>query len=169
MSMRADQETLARALAAQVLRAEDWVERLEGICLAMRVAAERVPAHSPHTPETMRAVAARAEAILRQIANADPLTIGRLYFDLLPRDPDHPLTKSVVAAFSDGRAVIRMLRDSGTRLDIQKDDTGENFVTIHDIKQAKGLGNGLKNAIIRAMALTAEMGCPPQGDLHRLH
>jgi hypothetical protein len=161
MSMHADVETLARALAQQVLKASDWPERLDAICQDMQDAARK--------PGNMRDVAERAEAILRHIAQSDAMTIGRLYFDLLPRDPANPLSAAVMAAFSDGNAVIRMLRESGLRLDMQKDDVGENFIIIHDLEQAEGLGDGLKLAILRALSLTAQLASPPQGVLHYVH
>jgi|GEM_PF-1955496 hypothetical protein len=169
MSTHADEEILARALAAQVLKAPDWAARLDAICSAMREAAGRASTPAPHTPRTLRRVAIRAETILRHIARSDALTVGRLYFDLLPRDPAHPLSAAVVAALSDGRAVIRMLRESGTRFDVHKDGTGANYITVHDLDHAGGLGDGFKTAIIRALALTAHVGSPPQGGLHRIH
>lgn len=169
MDKQADREALARALAAQVLKAPAWAERLDTICQNMALAADRPVPGAVHAPAFMRAVAERAEAILRHIAQADPLTVGRLYFDLLPRDPNHWLTARVMAAFHDGPAVLRMLKDHGTRLELLKDDSGENYLAIHDLGQASGLSDGFKVAIIRALAMTAHLGQPPKGELHSVH
>lgn len=164
-----DTEMLARILAARMLRAPDWADRLDEVCRGLHDAAEHPAAPGPHAPETLRAIAARAEAILRHIAASDALTVGRLYFDLLPRDPAHPLAAAVTAALGDGRAVLRMLRDSGLRLDVRKDDAGTSFVTIHDMERAQGLSDGFRAAILEALALTAQLAAPPRGRLHPIH
>lgn len=169
MSTQANEELLSRALVAQVLRAADWHERLDQICANIQRAGENTPAAAANPPATMRRVATRAQDILREIAASDALTVGRLYFDLLPRDPQHPLTNAVIAALSDRRAVVRMLRECGTKVDVRKDEEGVDYLTIHDVEHADGLGDGFKRAIQTAMTLSTELGRRPHGDLLPIH
>lgn len=169
MTKPAQVEALSRALAARVLKEPDWSERLDPICLAIRDAGNRSVPGAALSLKTAQAVAARAEAILRDINALDPLSIGQRYFDLLPRQDSHPLTAAVIAALNDGPAVIRMLRACGTEVAILKDDAGTSFIEINDLHRAPDLGEGMKAAIRNALAVTAEISQQPQGALHQLH
>lgn len=154
-------EALARNLTTIVLHDPAWNARLDDLCGALHRAAGHIkPAGH------MLAVVRRAEAILRQIAQSDPATVGRLYFDLLPRQPDHPLTAAVVAALSDRATVLTMLRDAGVRPRLFKDEDGTTFIVLEGLDQARDLSPGMKDAIVAAM--TAE-ALPPRGGLHAMH
>ncbi|MCR6631220.1 MAG: hypothetical protein NVV74_14880 [Magnetospirillum sp.] len=161
MSSAESVEGLARKLASIVLRQEDWRERLDGLCAALAAAAGRV-----RSARRMVAVVARAEAILRHVAVADAATIGRLYFDLLPRQPGHPLTEAVIAALSDRGAVLDMLRAAGMRPRLLKDGDGTTFLVIDGLDEAAALSDGMKAAIRAAMAADAP---PPHGPLQVMH
>lgn len=161
MRTRDDVEGMARKLAAVVLQDEDWQQRLDELCAALaRAAAHLRPARR------MSAVVARAEAILRHITDADLVTIGRLYFDLLPRRPDHPLTQAVVTALSDRNAVLAMLRAAGMQPRLLKDEDGDTFIVLDGLDEAHDLSDGMKAAIRAAMTAPAE---PPRGGLHVMH
>ncbi len=163
MSDRAEVEAVARQVAAQILVRPDWVRGVDYMCQPLRRIAEAGPR------ETVAAIAVRAETILRDIAAADPLTIARRYYDLLPRQPDHPLTGAVIAALSDAPTVMRMLRACGADLAVRKDDSGENFLAIHDLSGAVDMGDAFKTALMTAMTWAATAGPRPQGDLHTVH
>lgn len=168
MTKPAQVEALSRALAARVLKEADWSVRLEPICQAIRQAGNTNAPGAALSLKTSQAVAARAEAILREINSLDPLDIGQRYFDLLPRQDSHPLTAAVIAAL-DGPAVIRMLRACGTRVEIHKDETGASYIEINDLDRHGQMGEGMKAAIRHALAVTAEISQAPLGALHALH
>lgn len=161
MGRREEIEAMARTLAGAVLRQVDWRDGLDVRCAAMaRVAATTKPVRK------MTAVAARAEAILRHIAEADALTIGRLYFDLLPRDDAHPLTRSVLTALQDRRAVLDLLRSAGMQPRLLKDESGTTFIVLDGLDQATDLSDTMKAAIRVAMAAPS---AAPHGGLHAMH
>lgn len=162
-------EALSRALAARVLLSPDWLQFLDSICKVINHLGNTTIPGAILPLKTSRAVAARAEDILRDISTLDALSIGRRYFDLLPRDETHPLTMSVIMALNDGTAVIQMLRASGTAVTILKDDCGTSFIEIGDLHRARNLGEGIKTAIHNALAITAEISPQPQGNLRHLH
>lgn len=154
-------ETLARNLVTLVLHESDWAERLDDLFAALHRAAARI-----QPPSRMVAVVRRAETILRDIAELDAASIGRLYFDLLPRRPDHPLTAAVIAALSDRETVLSMLREAGISPRLLKDDDGTTFIVLDGLDAAKQLSDGMREAI--RVAMTVPVG-PPQGGLHTLH
>lgn len=154
-------ETLARNLAAIVLHDPAWNTRLDDLCTSLHRAAAHIKPNGH-----MAAVVRRAETILREIAASDPATIGRRYFDLLPRQPEHPLTAAVVQALSDRATVLSMLRDAGVAPRLLKDDDGTTFIVLDGLDDAHDLSDGMKRAILEAMTADA---LPPRGGLHVLH
>lgn len=161
MSRREEIETLARNLASVVLGDPEWREGLDDRCAALVEAAGKI-----RPVRKMTAVATRAGAILRHIAAADVLTIGRLYFDLLPRDGDHPLTRAVMQALRDRRAVLDMLRAAGMQPRLLKDEDGTTFIVLDGLDDAADVSDTMKAAIRAAMGAPAE---PPRGVLHAVH
>lgn len=161
MSGYDDMEDLARNLAAMVLHEPCWRDHLDERCAALARAAARI-----RPVRKMRAVVKRAEAILRHVAEADAATVGRLYFDLLPRDCAHPLTRAVMAALSDRRQVMDMLRAAGMRPRLMKDEDGTTFLVLDGLDEATALSDGMKAAIRAAMITPAG---PPRGGLHVMH
>lgn len=154
-------ETLARELAGSALRQQDWRLQIDPLCAALAQAAPQIkPARD------RKAVLARAAFILRHMATTDFATLGRLYFDLLPPDNNHPLTSAVLAALSDRRAVLDMLRAAGMEPRLMKDEDGTTFLVIDGLEQADGLSPVMKDAIRAAM--TVDAPCP-HGGLHALH
>lgn len=161
-SLKADTvEQLARNLASIVLHDPAWEGRLEGLCETLHRAAAHIKPMG-----IMAAVVRRAETILRQISAADPVTVGRLYFDLLPREVTHPLTAAVVRALSDRDTVLAMLRDAGVSARLLKDDSGITFIILDGLDRARDLSEGMKQAILEAMTAEAP---PPRGGLHAVH
>lgn len=154
-------EDLARNLASIVLHDSAWDRRLDDLCAALRRAANHIKPGGH-----MAAVVSRAETILRQIAVSDPVTVGRLYFDLLPRQPDHPLTAAVIKALSDRDTVLAMLREAGVAPRLLKDDCGTTYIVLEGLDDANALSNGMKRAIVEAMTAEAP---PPRGGLHTMH
>ena len=163
MAEGSEMEEMARRVAAQVLVRPDWAHEVERACLPLRRIAEDCRSQG------VGAIAARAETILRDIAAADPLTVARRYYDLLPRQPDHPLTSAVIAALSDGAKVMRMLRDCGADIAMRKDDTGDNYLAIHDLSRTADMGDAFKTALMTAMTWAATEGPKPRGELHLIH
>lgn len=161
MSRHDEIEALARNLASIVLYDADWQDRLDERCTSLGHAATQIK-----PVRKMTAVVARAEGILRHIAQADALTIGRLYFDLLPRNPTHPLTEAVLAALQDRKAVLDMLRAAGMQPRLLKDETGTTFIVLDGLDDASDLSDTMKAAIRAAMTAPAE---PPRGGLHAMH
>ncbi|MGE5515016.1 MAG: hypothetical protein ACM31D_04260 [Bacteroidota bacterium] len=161
MTQRDDTESLARNLASIVLHDPQWRDSLDERCAALVNAASRIK-----PVRKMTAVVKRAEAILRHVAEADALTIGRLYFDLLPRTPGHPLTEAVLAALSDRRAVLGMLREAGMQPRLLKDEAGTTFIVLDGLDDAPDMSDTMKAAIRAAMTAPAEA---PRGGLHAMH
>lgn len=154
-------ETLARNLVSVVLRTGDWADRLDDRLAALHRAARRI-----RPDGHMAAAVRRAEAILRDMVRLDAATIGRLYFDLLPRQPDHPLTAAVAAALSDRDVVLAMLRAAGISPRLLKDGDGTTFIVLEGLDEAEALSDGMKEAIRAAMTVAAPA---PRGGLHTVH
>jgi len=162
-------EAVARQLAGQFLLARDWRAKLgRSVLMLDRLDCETF-AGGIYSAKTVQAMAWRAAEILFEIAVADPLTVARLYFDLLPRRPEHPLTAAVIAALSDGPTVVKLLRAHGMALDVRKDESGSSFLTIHDMGVSHDLADPFKDAIRKAMDWSAMTGPQPQGGLHSIH
>ncbi|KAF0223909.1 MAG: hypothetical protein FD176_1619 [Rhodospirillaceae bacterium] len=160
MARHDDVECMSRQLAAIILRNPRWNHGLDDLCHSLRVDAERAkPRH------TMMAVAARAEAILRHIAQGDHVSIGRLYFDVLPALP-HPLTQAVITALEQPEGALRLLRESGFAPALRKDDTGASFIEIEIPDAAKTICPATRDAIVAAMG---DMGEAPMGELRTIH
>ena len=154
-------ENLARNLVCIVLREGDWAERLDDLFAALHRAAHRI-----RPAGIMASVVRRAESILRDMTRMDAASIGRLYFDLLPRQAEHPLTAAVIAALSDRDTVLSMLREAGISPRLLKDDDGTTFIVLDGLDEAEDLSDGMKEAIRAAMTVPAPT---PQGGLHTLH
>lgn len=154
-------EEMARQLAAYCLRDPRWEDRLEEICRTLRADALRAEPRRP-----MIAVAARAEAMLRHIFHCDPVSIGRLYFDLLPRQPGHPLTERVIAALADPANAIALLRDAGLHPRVGKDDDGTSVIEISLPEETPALCDAARDAIVTAL-LAGETA--PRRAIHTIH
>lgn len=153
-------EVMARQVAAAVLRNLRWRQRLDETCQSLHADAALA------TPrQTMVSVAKRAEAILRHIAQADPISIGRLYFDILPPQP-HPLTVAVISALSQPEAVVQMLRDAGMAPQLRKDGSGASFIEIEAPDDHHQMSPATRAAITSAMTSVGE---EPQGALRTIH
>lgn len=168
MTQSSDIEIIARQLAAHFLTAPDWKERLSGAVENLKRIDAEVFAKGAYTPEVIQTMVSRTAEILFDIAVSEPLSIARLYFDLLPRQPDHPLTASVIAALSDGPALVRLLRSHGTNLEMLKDDSGATFITLNGMEQTHQMSDSFKSAVQKAW-VDASIGPQPQGGLHRIH
>ena len=160
MAHRDNVETMARHLVAIVLRNPRWDSRLDELCLSLREDARRA---SPRP--AMMAVAARAETMLRHIAQRDYVAIGRLYFDLLPA-AGHPLTEAVILALSQPAGALRLLREAGLEPSLRKDATGASFLEVEIPDRAADICDTTRDAIVEAMTSGGEA---PQGALHTLH
>ena len=169
MTSASEIETVSRQLAAHFLLAPDWQARLGHAIQTLHRIDARTFAGGAHSPETIQGIVRRTLDILFEIAAADPLTVARLYFDLLPRVPGHPLTAAVIGALSNGAAVLNLLRGYGAELDVLKDDVGASFIALHDLEQSHGMTDGFKDAIRKAMDWACAAGPHPQGGLHRIH
>lgn len=152
-------ESMARQLVTLVLRDPRWEERLDAVCASLRTDARR-----GHPRQTMLAVAARAETVLRHIAQADAVSIGRLYFDLLP-GRGHPLTEKVIHALSLPEGALQLLRDSGFSPDLKKDAHGATVIEIDIPDHPTELCDATRDAIVEAMG----DGLTASGPLHTLH
>lgn len=168
MTQSSDIETIARQLAAHFLVAPDWKARLGGAVQTLQRIDAQTFARGAYTPEIIQAMVSRTAEILFNIAVSEPLTVARLYFDLLPRQPGHPLTASVIAALSDGAALVRLLRSHGINLEMAKDEAGSTFITLHGTDQARDMANSFKEAIQKAW-VDAAVEPRPQGGLYRVH
>lgn len=152
-------EDMARRLVRLVLNDPQWHEKLETLCASLHV-----DAHRAQPRQTMLAVAERAETVLRHIAQADAVSIGRLYFDLLP-GRGHPLTEKVIHALSQPEGALQLLRDSGLAPCLKKDAGGATVIEI-DIPDHLGtLCDATRDAILDAMG----DGLTAPGPLHTLH
>lgn len=152
-------EHMARRLVSLVLNDPHWHEKLDPLCASLRTDARRA-----HPRQTMVAVAARAETVLRHIAQADAVSIGRLYFDLLP-GRGHPLTEKVIHALSQPEGALQLLRDSGFSPDLKKDAGGATVIEIDIPDHPTDLCDATRDAILEAMG----DGQGPTGPLYPLH
>ena len=160
MAYRDEVEAMARQLVRVILRNPRWDDRLDDLCHSLRVdAAEASPR------QTMIAVAARAETMLRHIAQGDYVAIGRLYFDLLP-EIGHPLTDAVIAALSQPAAALRLMRESGLEPQVRKDESGTSFIEIEVPDHSHALCDATRDAITAAMTSVGE---EPLGALRTIH
>lgn len=152
-------ESMARKLVSLVLRDPHWEGRLDAVCASLRADSRQA------TPrQTMMAVAVRAETVLRHIAQADAVAIGRLYFDLLP-GRGHPLTERVVEALSQPEGALELLRDSGFSPDLKKDAHGVTVIEIDIPDHPTALCQTTYDAIIDAMGDDNI----PIAELHTMH
>lgn len=168
MTHSSDIETIARQLAAHFLMAPDWKTRLDGAVQTLQRIDAQIFARGIYTPEIIQAMVCRTTEILFEIAASEPLTVARLYFDLLPRQPDHPLTASVIAALSDGPALVRLLRSHGITLEMTKDEAGSNFIILYGMDGTHDMAASFMGAVQKAW-VDAEVGPQPQGGLYRIH
>lgn len=169
MTKASDIETVARQLASHFLLEPDWRSRLGGSVATLQRIDPQSFAGGAYAPETVQTIIDRTAEILFHIALSDPLTVARLYFDLLPRLPNHPLTSSVITALSDGRAVLELLRRHGAEFQIRRDDTGASFITVHGMDRVRGMDDSFKGAIRTAMDWADAVGPHAQGGLHWIH
>jgi hypothetical protein len=160
MARHDDVECMSRQLVAIILRNPRWHHGLDDLCQSLHADA----AHA-QPRRLMMAVAARAETILRHIAQGDHVSIGRLYFDVLPALP-HPLTQAVITALEQPESALRLLRESGFAPRLRKDDTGTSFIEIEIPDTDKAVCPATSDAIIAAMG---EMGEAPMGELRTIH
>lgn len=160
MARHDDVECMSRQLVALILRNPRWHQGLDDLCNSLHADA----AHA-QPRRVMMAVAARAEAILRHIAQGDHVSIGRLYFDVLPALP-HPLTQAVIAALEQPAGALRLLRDSGFAPRLGKDGNGTSFIEIEIPDAAKTVCTATSDAIIAAMGERSEV---PMGELRTIH
>lgn len=154
-------ERLAKQLAAQILRDPHWDRHLDQLCQMMHA-----DARMGKPRRTLTRAALRAEAILRHIAEAEPATIGRLYFDLMPSQPGHPLTNAVAEALATPETALRMLRDAGLNPQVLKDGNGENYIQIDTPDRTHALCEAARAAIVAAMTGGRR---PPVGRLVAIH
>lgn len=152
-------ESMARQLVSLVLRDPCWQDNLEPLCASLHADARRAIPR-----QTMMAVATRAETVLRHIASADSVAIGRLYFDLLP-GRGNPLTEKVIAALSRPEGALELLRDSGFSPDLKKDVHGVTVIEIAIPDHPTALCQTIRDAILDAMG----DGIAASGPLHTLH
>jgi len=153
-------EIMARQLVGVILRNPRWNDGLDDLCRTLHVDAAKA---SPR--QTMIAVAARAETMLRHIALGDYVAIGRLYFDLLP-EIGHPLTDAVITALSQPASALRLMRESGLEPQLRKDENGTTFIEIEVPDHSHALCDATRNAIATAMTSVGE---DPQGALRTIH
>lgn len=153
-------EQMARQVVAILLRNPRWDARLDALCQSLHDDAAKA------TPKrTMMAVAARAETMLRHIAQGDYVAIGRLYFDILPA-AGHPLTDAVIKALSQPDAALRMMREAGLHPQVRKDDTGTNFLEIDVPDFGHDMCAATRQAVTAAMTTVGE---EPTGALRTVH
>lgn len=153
-------ENMARHVVAAILRNPRWDDRLDELCASLHADAAQA------TPRgVMVAVAVRAETMLRHIAQADPVAIGRLYFDVLPA-AGHPLTDRVIDALSQPEGALRLLRDCGLEPTLRKDDSGASFLEIDVPDRLAPVCDATRDAIVAAMTT---IGDEPVGALRTLH
>ncbi|MGE4278369.1 MAG: hypothetical protein AB7G62_02200 [Magnetospirillum sp.] len=152
-------ESMARQLVGLILRDPRWEDRLDAVCASLQADSRRA------TPrQTMIAVAARAETVLRHIAQADAVAIGRLYFDLLP-GRGHPLTEKVIEALSRPEGALALLRDSGFSPNLKKDAHGVTVIEIEAPDHPTALCQATHDAILDAMG----DGTHAVSGLHMIH
>jgi len=152
-------ESMARQLVSLVLRDPRWEDRLDAVCASLRADSCRA---APR--QIMMAVAARAETVLRHIAQTDAVAIGRLYFDLLPVR-GHPLTERVIEALSQPEGALQLLRDSGFSPDLKKDAQGVTVIEIDIPDHPTALCQTTHDAIVDAMG----DGIARNTTLHTMH
>jgi len=152
-------ESMARQLVSLVLQNPRWQDSLDPLCASLHADARRAQPR-----QTMVAVAKRAETVLRHIAQADAVAIGRLYFDLLP-GRGHPLTEKVIQALSQPEGALQLLRDSGFSPDLKKDADGATVIEIDVPDHPTKLCAATRDAILEAMG----DGHAGTGPLHTLH
>ncbi|OJX80018.1 hypothetical protein [Magnetospirillum sp. 64-120] len=152
-------ESMARQLVSLVLRDPCWQDNLEPLCASLHADARRA------TPrQTMMAVASRAETVLRHIARADAVAVGRLYFDLLP-GRGNPLTEKVIEALSRPEGALELLRDSGFSPSLKKDGNGVTVIEIEIPDHSTEVCDATRDAIIESMG----DGWGSASPLHTLH
>lgn len=160
MAHHDDVEYMSRQLVSIILRNPRWHHGLDDLCRSLHADAEHAQPR-----RAMMAVAARAETILRHIAQGDHVSIGRLYFDVLPALP-HPLTQAVITALEQPEATLRLLRDSGFAPSLRKDANGTSFIEIEIPDTGRNVCPATSDAIVAAMG---EMGEAPMGELRTIH
>lgn len=152
-------ESMARQLVSLVLRDPCWQDRLDPLCASLHA-----DAHRAHPRQTMLAVVHRAEAVLRHIAQADAVCIGRLYFDLLP-GRGHPLTEKVIEALSRPEGALELLRDGGFSPSLKKDGNGVTVIEIEIPCHSTEICDATRDAIMESMG----DGWSGASSLHTLH
>ena len=155
-------ELMARELAAILLRNLRWRQLLDETCASLHADAARA------TPrQVMMAVAVRTESILRHIAQADLISVGRLYFDILPPEP-HPLTVAVIEALSQPESVVQMMRDAGMAPQVRKDAAGVSYIEIETPDDSHQMCAVTRDAVFAAMTSSGDE--PAQRlPMHTLH
>jgi len=137
-------ETTARQLVAKLIAAPGWGEKVEEIipALADMLRATDTPHHE--------ALAARAAAILRDMATANPEVIFANYLDLLPAD---------LRALMLGEA-IEVLKECGATVETFKDEAGTTFLRLGNVEAL-----GIPEEEMDRLNATAP---GPVGPLHRV-
>lgn len=162
-------ETYARRLVGGYLTRHDWLDGMPSFCRVLRTVSPDSLINDHLTRQQAQLVLLRAEQILHDMADLDPLTIAQRYFDLLPRQADHPLTQAVMQSLSHGPSVLELLRRCGVQVELCKDQDGENFLILPALDDCSALGDGLKQAMGAALSAARAVGPAPAGGLYSIH
>lgn len=151
-------ETLARDIARRIIAVPGWAASVDQIITSLGTMRGAIAINAADHPgvvdpnRTAGAVIARAAAILREVATANPEVVLSEYLDLLPAE----LRAKLLAG------AVEVLRDAGATVEEFRDDNGEVFLKV------QGLDADLLGIPADEMDRIARMAPGPAGQMHRV-
>ena len=148
-------ETVARQTVKDIIEIPGWAGALETVIASVQRGVVEGPILSglDHADaERIRwTVVNRVEAILRDMATADPEIVFDKYIDLLPDE----LRREITAR------AVDVLKDCGVSVETFKDDNGTTFLHLGNVEALGGLPSKIKDRLVAD-------NMQPVGSLHRV-